>query len=136
MCAAPLVHEVEEEEGDESTDMRKRRLEARDWYALGCCLVLMLLGERGNRRITSDGRDVLLPPPTKQELWATLYSAARQRTIDESAFMLVSSLTAAWQERGKMDDVRSSPFMEEAMAEMEEVASESEESSRRLEEMM
>jgi len=127
--------EAELEEEDESTDVRKTRLEARDWYALGCCMVLMLLGERGNRRITSDGRDVLLPPPTRQELWVTLRGAARECSIDEGAFMLASSLTAAWRERGQMEDVRRSPFTKEAMLEMAEVANESEENARRLEEM-
>ncbi|CAK0857123.1 unnamed protein product [Prorocentrum cordatum] len=129
--------EAELEEEDESTDVRKTRLEARDWYALGCCMVarLVLLGERGNRRITSDGRDVLLPPPTRQELWVTLRGAARECSIDEDAFMLVSSLTAAWQERGRMEDVRRSPFMEAAMREMAEIANEGEEHARRQEEM-
>jgi len=103
---------------EENAEQRLRRLTSRDWYALGCCLQLMLLGEDGGFRISHNGRDVLLPP-TPPEMLATLRRAAKAFKIDEDAFHLLASLTAPVAERADAAFIRASPFMREALAEME-----------------
>merc|ERR1719215_1090124 len=53
-----------------------RPLASRDWYALGCCLMLMLLGERGSRIARAPRGGVLLPPPSG-DIHAALREHAR-----------------------------------------------------------
>jgi len=103
---------------DDDIELRLRRLTARDWYALGCCLQLMLLGEDGGIKVSIHGRAVLLPPD-QEELWAALRRAAKACRLDEDSFQLVAWLTAPVAERATAKDVRESPFMREAIAAME-----------------
>merc|ERR1711933_661557 len=91
-----------------------RCLTSRDWYSLGCCLMLMLLGTRGTR--LSPQRAVLLPPP-QEDLRATMeqYSAELG-----PAFSLLLALTAdSVRERAGACEVRVSPFLQRAIIDAE-----------------
>ncbi|CAK0826091.1 unnamed protein product, partial [Prorocentrum cordatum] len=57
-------------------EVRVNRLLARDWYALGCCIMLMLLGETGNHVASNGSRKILLPP--LQEACSPQCAGARQ----------------------------------------------------------
>lgn len=103
----------------ESTEERLRRLSSRDWYGLGCCLLLCLLGEDGGTRITSGGREVLLPPAQQQEYWPVLLNAVEVNRISDAAFQLVAALTAPIGERAGVDEVLFSPFLQQAIADTE-----------------
>jgi len=91
----------------------------RDWYALGCCLLLMILGDRGGAVVFTGGREVLLPVHG-DEIFAVLRSAVRARSIDEDAFHLVAGLTQARvAERAESEDMRRSPFIQDALMQLE-----------------
>jgi len=105
----------------ESHEQRRRRLAGRDWYALGCCILLMLLGENGGTRVCGKKRDVLLPP-SQCDIPRVLRSAVREQRIDEGAFCLVSSLTAPLADRADGEDARRNVFLEESIMELEIVA--------------
>merc|ERR1712039_217167 len=64
---------------------------SRDWYAFGCCLLLMLLGERGGTTHYAGGRYVLLPAQS-DDVWRILDSA--DKAGREDAFTLCSALLA------------------------------------------
>jgi len=92
---------------------------ARDWYSLGCCLLLMMLGEGGGRKVYAGKRHVLLPAPGN-DILELLLKALDEETLSEEAFDLVSSLTAAKvTERADAGACRASPFLREAIAELE-----------------
>lgn len=99
----------------ESPELKMRRFAARDWYALGCSLLLMLLGETGGKKAK---REVLLPPP-ESEIGRVLRLAVRDHRISEHAFCLCSSLVAPVAERATLSDVRSATFLREPLAELE-----------------
>jgi len=102
-----------------TTEDRFRLCAGRDWYSLGCCILLLLLGEDGGRRITGTDRDVLLPPPGGN-IMQVLRQAARQRRIAEDAFHLISVLTAAdVAERAGSAEMRSCPWLSGAMGALE-----------------
>jgi len=117
-----MAAEVWEDSQDaETLELRMRRAAARDWYAFGCCILLMLLGERGGSKISMKKRDILLPP-AEEDIPRVLRHAVRERRIDSGAFCLVSSLTAPLAERAGAEDARRSPFLEKAITELEIVA--------------
>lgn len=122
VCGTPsfMAAEVFEQFFPECEDVRGRlkRLIGRDWYALGCCLLLMALGEDGGSRVKSCGREVLLPPK-QAELWVTVQVAAQEQRIDEHAAKLVATLTAPVAERAGAQEVRACPFLQDALAKME-----------------
>jgi len=94
---------------------------ARDWYGLGCCLLLMLLGEGGGRKVYAAKRLVLLPAPGG-EILDLLIGALDAEAISEDAFDLVSSLTAAQvTERADSKACRANAFLEAAIRELEPV---------------
>lgn len=89
-------------------------LAGRDWFAMGCCLLLMLLGERGGHRVYAGHRAVLLPPP-HEEIAEVVREAADAGAVD-----LVLALTAASNAgRATGEQVRSSPFTRGAVLEAE-----------------
>jgi len=93
---------------------------AADWYGLGCCLLLMLLGEAGGTRLMRGRRDVLLPAP-QDEIFKRLSDAMDEEVIDEDAFDLASELTKD-NRTGNCDiyDMRSNAFIQQALSELEE----------------
>merc|ERR1712012_328920 len=87
-------------------------LAKRDWYGLGCCLALMLLGERGGRVALCGHRAVLLPTKIGD------ISACSST----EALALASSLTADdLGQRAGSAELRSSPFLHAAILSAEEV---------------
>lgn len=95
-------------------------LAGNDWYALGCCLMLMLLGERGGRRFHSGGRSVLLPP-RRAEIPDVLRSASQGK--DETVVDLVLALTGEDRgQRGIAERIRGTPFLSSAIAEAKQLA--------------
>jgi len=132
-----MAHEVFEPRllaDRESEEVRVNRLLARDWYALGCCIMLMLLGETGNHVASNGSRKILLPP-LQEAIPTVLQEAFRDHHIDEEALCLVSSLTtASWSERASLWDARRSAFLREALGELEAHAKQhSKEEARRIE---
>eukprot|EP00928_Gymnodinium_smaydae_P038223 TRINITY_DN26408_c0_g1_i1.p1 TRINITY_DN26408_c0_g1~~TRINITY_DN26408_c0_g1_i1.p1 ORF type:complete len:1106 (+),score=218.49 TRINITY_DN26408_c0_g1_i1:382-3318(+) len=94
-------------------------LSMRDWYGLGCCLLLMLLGERGGRSIYQGKHEVLLPA-RQRDVLDVLIQAMDQELISEEAFDLVSSLTSTKaRDRGNSQVMRQSPLLQGAIAELE-----------------
>jgi len=105
-----------------SASERMRWLASRDWYGLGCCILLMLLGEGGGNKVFVSGRHVLLPPP-EDRIFSVLRQAVRDRRIDESAFHLAAALTASSAtERANSGMMRESEYLKDAIAELEAVA--------------
>jgi len=93
---------------------------ARDWYGLGCCLLLMLLGEGGGRKVYASKRTVLLPP-AQGDILDLLLQALDEELISEVAFDLVSSLTAAQvNERANSDAMRANGFLQDAIEELQQ----------------
>merc|ERR1712039_869009 len=66
---------------------------SRDWYALGCCLMLMLYGERCGRIVQSHRGGILVPPPHDQ-LERTLNHMAEEQCCSVDVIDLVHGLTA------------------------------------------
>merc|ERR1712003_544700 len=92
----------------------------RDWYAFGCCLLLMLLGEKGGTTHYVAGRYVLLP--ADKDSVPTVMERA-DRTGREDAFELVSALLAEnVEDRACSQEIRSSAFLREALNELETLA--------------
>ncbi|CAK0868858.1 unnamed protein product [Prorocentrum cordatum] len=105
-------------EGLQASDPRIRSaLFTRDWYAFGCCLVLMLLGERAARTVSHGTRHVLLPlaPET-----ARAQLPERAGACDADAHELVLGLVAEAGQRAGEAAVRACPFLTQALAEAEE----------------
>jgi len=93
----------------------------RDWYALGCTMLLMLLGQRGGIRVCVEGRDVLLPPP-EEDMLEVLTSAVSDGFISKDVHDLVVSLTAPRVvDRGDAHDMRAVFFLRSAVVELEAV---------------
>eukprot|EP00930_Biecheleria_cincta_P090280 TRINITY_DN7962_c0_g3_i1.p1 TRINITY_DN7962_c0_g3~~TRINITY_DN7962_c0_g3_i1.p1 ORF type:complete len:1198 (-),score=186.10 TRINITY_DN7962_c0_g3_i1:60-3653(-) len=91
----------------------------RDWFGLGCCLLLMLLGERGGRRVMSGKHEVLLPPPSA-EMFKILMESSDKELISDDAFDLLSKLLAEKaRDRGDIRFLRSAPFLQGALVELE-----------------
>mmetsp|Transcript_129553 Transcript_129553/g.336060 ORF Transcript_129553/g.336060 Transcript_129553/m.336060 type:complete len:879 (-) Transcript_129553:188-2824(-) len=90
-------------------------LASQDWYALGCCLMLMLLGERGSRLVrSSEHREVLLPPP-----FGDIHKALRENSGhlggDGHVLTLLLALTAeSAAARAGAREIRGSPFTRDA----------------------
>lgn len=92
----------------------------RDWFGLGCCLLLMLLGERGGRRVMSGKHEVLLPPPLG-EIFKILLDSNKKELISDDAFDLLSSLLAEKaRDRGDIRFLRRAPFLQDALRELED----------------
>ncbi|CAK9033275.1 unnamed protein product, partial [Durusdinium trenchii] len=112
-CATPV-----DLSDSDARSARAKRMAARDWFALGCCLLLTLLGERGGRLATAQNREVLLPLEGPQ-LAEVLRRALRERRAEPEALQITAALTAPLEERAGPKELRSSVFLEAAMAEME-----------------
>merc|ERR1719188_1254727 len=81
---------------------------------MGCCLLLMLRGQRGSRRVSS-GRDVLLPPGSG-DIGAVLLEAMAQGDTDRDALVLAHALTVeGYAARVGAAEMRESPFLREAV---------------------
>lgn len=115
-CATPV-----DLSDTEARSARARRMAARDWFALGCCLLLTLLGERGGRLATAQSREVLLPLEGPQ-LSEALRRALRERRAEPAALEITAALTAPLEERAGPKELRTSAFLELAMVEMEQEA--------------
>jgi len=95
-----------------------RIVASRDWYSMGCCLMLMLLGERGGR--LSQQRAVLLPPPQGELRGALLAQAG---VLSPAALGLLLALTAdSARERAGAEELRQSDFLGASIAEAELLA--------------
>lgn len=106
--------------GAESPEQRHRWATSCDWYALGCCVLLMLLGEHGGTRLIVGKREVLLPPG-EHEIPGVLHEAHGQGLISEASTKLVIALTLPLGERAAAQEVCQSEFLESAIAELEHV---------------
>jgi len=115
-CATPV-----DLSDTEARSARAKRMAARDWFGLGCCLLLTLLGERGGRLATAQNREVLLPLEGPQ-LSEALRRALRERRAEPAALQITAALTAPLEERAGPKELRTSAFLELAMAEMEQEA--------------
>lgn len=94
-------------------------LAGRDWYALGCCMLLMILGERGGRKVCLQQRNVLMPPPV-DDIGQTLRRAVQERRIENDAFHLVAALTAcSVAQRARSKEMRESAYLQDAISELE-----------------
>uniref|UniRef100_A0A7S2PU46 Protein kinase domain-containing protein n=1 Tax=Zooxanthella nutricula TaxID=1333877 RepID=A0A7S2PU46_9DINO len=113
------VEVIDDEEGEEELrDMRWYA--ARDWYGLGCCLLLMLLGERGGRKVHQSRRQVLLPP-SQAEILSSCQQALAESTLSLEAFGLVTGLTEQRaRSRANSLRLRGSPFLSAAIEELED----------------
>mmetsp|Transcript_97998 Transcript_97998/g.189203 ORF Transcript_97998/g.189203 Transcript_97998/m.189203 type:complete len:1237 (+) Transcript_97998:43-3753(+) len=94
---------------------------ARDWYGLGCCLLLMLLGEGGGRKLYASTRVVLLP--AKQEQIPELLERAKaENRLDEDSFQLLASLTSETvEERSDSQALRGSALLRDSLEELEDI---------------
>ncbi|CAE7459389.1 akt-1, partial [Symbiodinium natans] len=130
VCGTPrfMAPEVYDEpkfidsEDDEAEEHAIKRVLSRDWYALGCCLLLMLLGQDGGSLAEMKGRRVLLPPSGQPEITCSLRKASKKGLIDEYALHLIDALTAPVEARASAAEVRVQPFMKAAIIEMEKFA--------------
>jgi len=92
-----------------------------DWYAMGCCLVLMLLGERGGSIVYAQ-REVLLPLPV-ESMQATLQEAVDNGVEDSGALLLVQAMTREnFMERATGADMRSNSFFGPGILAVERLA--------------
>ena len=129
VCGTPrfMAPEVYDElrllDSDDEEDNAIKRLLSRDWYALGCCLLLMLLGQEAGSLAEANGRRVLLPPSGQAEITCCLRKASKKGRIDEDALHLIDSLTAPVEVRFDASDLRRQPFLEQVIMEMEQFAS-------------
>lgn len=103
-----------------SRDNIMRHLSSRDWYALGCCLLLMMLGERGGRLAVACNRKVLLPPAC-DEICSTV-TLYRGCIGNHAVEVLLGLLGEAAESRAKGDDLRKSRLLREALLEAETIA--------------
>jgi len=107
----------------ESPEAVLKLLAGRDWYAFGCSLMLMLLGERGGRLIRSSHREVLLPPSTSDIADRVRKHASHLGEGASGALGLLLGLTSeAAKERAGAQEVRESEFMGEAVVAAEQLA--------------
>lgn len=129
VCGTPrfMAPEVYEElkliDSDDEEEDSIKRLLSRDWYALGCCLLLMQLGQEGGTLAEANGRRVLLPPSGQAEITCSLRKASKKGRIDEDALHLIDALTAPVEVRFDASDLRHQPFLQQVIVEMEEFAS-------------
>lgn len=114
MCADPLEQSTAAVSGHSPEGMLQL-LASRDWYALGCCLMLMLLGERGSKLVVSASREVLLPPPSSEIHKALLEHAAELDGDGHALTLLLSLTTEVAAARAGLKEVRDSNFMREAI---------------------
>jgi len=92
---------------------------ARDWYGLGCCLLLMLLGEGGGRKLYASTRVVLLPAK-QEEIPDLLQRAKAENRLDEDSFQLLASLTSETvEERSDSQALRGSALLRGSLEELE-----------------
>merc|ERR1719203_82932 len=88
---------------------------------MGCCLTLMILGERGGRILRAHQRQVLLPLASS-ELQSLLLLYAQDQASN-GALHLAARLTAEDPEqRANSAEMRSSPFLQAAIDEAELVS--------------
>lgn len=117
--AAETFHSISLAESPEQT---LRLLASRDWYAFGCCLALMLLGERAGRVAQLPRRTVLLPLQLC-DLRPLLRRTAEDSRGNVHALALTLALTVEVAgERGGPAEIRSSPFLRDAVAQAELLA--------------
>merc|ERR1712232_447682 len=96
---------------------------ARDWYGLGCCLFLMLVGEQSARKVGS-GKRVVLLPPQHDKVIDSLKQTLDADLINQDAFDVACSLCQKEAEdRGNSKTMRNAPFLEGAIAELEQLRS-------------
>lgn len=92
-----------------------------DWYSLGCCLLLMMLGVDGGSRVTNSKRDVLLPPPG-EHISMVLRKSLRKYRFDADAFHLITALTASdVANRAGSTEMRNCQWLYEVIAALEKV---------------
>jgi len=100
---------------------RARRLASRDWFGLGCCLLLMLLGETGGRKATAAGREVLLPFEG-QALSNALRRASEARRAPEDALRLTAQLCAPLEDRAGLQEINACAWLAPALVAMKREA--------------
>jgi len=128
VCGTPrfMAPEVYDEpkfyDSEDEEESAIKRVLSRDWYAMGCCMLLMLLGQDGGSLAEMKGRRVLLPPSGQQEITCALRKASKKGLIHEHALHLIDALTAPVEARANAEEVRAQPFMKAAIQEMEKFA--------------
>merc|ERR1711920_392036 len=101
----------DEEEEDDTENRNMDWYAKRDWYGLGCCLMLMLLGERAGRKLRHDKRVVLLPA-AQTEINKVVHEAWSDDTISDDVYDIVSSLLQPKaRDRGNSIDLRNSQLL-------------------------
>jgi len=99
----------------EALEQSERLFESRDWYAFGCCLMLMSLGECGGRVVHRSGESVLLPP-LSDDIQAVLRQAAADPSNDADMLAAAQALTIADPHiRASGDEVRGFAFLQDAI---------------------
>merc|ERR1712187_433555 len=95
-------------------------LASRDWYALGCTALLMLLGEYGGRKIKQGSREILLPAD-EVEIPEVLSRHVRAgNDSEELAARVISDLTAPIDRRATGNALRESEFLKATILALEE----------------
>merc|ERR1712008_9059 len=116
---APEVFKGNAAWGVESPEQRLRRATACDCYALGCCVLLMLLGESGGTRLIAGKREVRLPG--EHEIPGILRGAHGQSLISEASSNIFTALTLPLPQRAAAHEICQSEFLVSAIAELEPV---------------
>jgi len=100
-----------------------RLLAGLDCYALGCCLFLMALGERGGHVVSGSGRRVLLPPREVEEIIGALRRAVKERSIDQHAFHLLVGLTSDdAEQRASLQTVMTDEYLHDTISDLRQIA--------------
>mmetsp|Transcript_73086 Transcript_73086/g.211560 ORF Transcript_73086/g.211560 Transcript_73086/m.211560 type:complete len:202 (+) Transcript_73086:1368-1973(+) len=116
-AAAGVVEHQDSSSSDLSEILVWRELASRDWYAFGCCLLLMLLGLRGGR--LSPQRAVLLPP-APDVLHAVVREHAPELGAAAGPVLALTQQSASGRAGGQ--ELRASAFLSQAIAAADEFA--------------
>ncbi|CAE7868600.1 ATPK2 [Symbiodinium microadriaticum] len=90
VCGTPrfMAPEVYDEpkfyDSEDEEESAIKRVLSRDWYAMGCCMLLMLLGQHGGSLAEMKGRRVLLPPSGQQEITCALRKASKKGRMEDA----------------------------------------------------
>eukprot|EP00405_Crypthecodinium_cohnii_P014540 CAMPEP_0206445824 /NCGR_PEP_ID=MMETSP0324_2-20121206/15756_1 /ASSEMBLY_ACC=CAM_ASM_000836 /TAXON_ID=2866 /ORGANISM="Crypthecodinium cohnii, Strain Seligo" /LENGTH=1097 /DNA_ID=CAMNT_0053914149 /DNA_START=40 /DNA_END=3334 /DNA_ORIENTATION=- len=109
---------MDEDESDDE-DHEMDWYAARDWYSLGCCLMLVLLGERGGRKIKHGKREVLLPPP-HSDIESRMDDALEEDAVTDDSYELILGLChKKTSERFNSVQLRNSDLLRDSIKELE-----------------
>eukprot|EP00928_Gymnodinium_smaydae_P026456 TRINITY_DN20772_c0_g7_i1.p1 TRINITY_DN20772_c0_g7~~TRINITY_DN20772_c0_g7_i1.p1 ORF type:complete len:1047 (+),score=161.60 TRINITY_DN20772_c0_g7_i1:52-3141(+) len=94
---------------------------ARDWYGVGCCLLLMCLGEDVARLLgTPNAFGPVLRPPRAQLMEQAMDELEREGGVDADVLETLRSLTCASAvQRARAADLRGQAFLRKAMVDLD-----------------